>query len=157
MTRLLELFLSRPHLAVLWTIFFLPNNTCQLYITTKNEAPTSFTVIRLEGVVSVMEIMIIREFNAISVSLTSVNLSTQEGDQSQGAMWPHRGGSVIWSLVYCTLIESWLSYLMTKTPFTRERLRLRTVCVFKKVFRSHAFGSINVSVHTRPLETLETL
>ena len=42
----------------------------------------------------------------------------------------------------------------TKASFTRERLRLCTVCVFKKVFRSHAFVSFNVSVQTRPLETL---
>ena len=37
---------------------------------------------------------------------------------------------------------------------TRERLRLCTVCAFKKVFRSHAFVSFNMSVQTRPLETL---
>ena len=41
-----------------------------------------------------------------------------------------------------------------KAAFTRERLRLCTVCVFKKLFRSHAFVSFNVSVQTRPLETL---
>ena len=43
---------------------------------------------------------------------------------------------------------------LTQAPLTRDRLRLCTVCVFKKVFRSHAFVSFNVSVQTRPLETL---
>ena len=50
---------------------------------------------------------------------------------------------------YCTL-----NIGLIKAPLTRERLRLCTVCVFKKVFRSHAFVSFNVSVQTRPLETL---
>ena len=48
-----------------------------------------------------------------------------------------------------------LGPIYTRTKWVR--LRLRTEFVLKKVFRSHAFGSINVSFHTRPLDPLETL
>jgi len=67
-----------------------------------------------------------------------------------------------WSLLFwqpCFLVPACFygQAVSTQAAFTRERLRLRTVCVFKKVFRSHAFDSFNVSVHTRPLDPLETL
>ena len=35
--------------------------------------------------------------------------------------------------------------------------RKRTEFDIKKVFRPHGYGSINVSLHTRPLDPLETL
>ena len=58
--------------------------------------------------------------------------------------------SSILSVVKCCTLQS-----VSKASFTRERLRSCIVCVFKKVFRSHKFVSFNVSVQTRPLETLQ--